>query len=91
MRHVKCKYGCLRIRGSYKGVDECSDLMGYDDVTLGECFLTFRRITASSSLRVKHSMKKSLFNLMSYCCCTLDGDTQYVAGRPHVGGLRSQS
>ena len=35
MRHVKCKYGCLGIRGSYKSVDECSDLIGYDAVTLG--------------------------------------------------------
>jgi len=51
VRHVKCKYGCLRIRGSYKSVDEYSDLMGYDAVTLGECFRTFRRITAPSSLR----------------------------------------
>ena len=37
--------------------------------------------------KVKHSIKKSLFNLMSYWCWTKDGDMQYVAGRPHVGCL----
>ena len=55
MRHVKCKYGYLRIRGTQKGEVECSDLVGHDAVTLGECFRTFRWTTAPSSLKVKHS------------------------------------